>query len=743
VNRYPVYILSACIIAGLIFGSFENALWIGRAATIGAALYSALFASIPALVLGLIILPFGALLPRWRFGIRAIERWRELSSRDNENRDAVVRWQARIFSALLLIAIVPYPLSKALKYLWSLQEPEIAIELAVAVTVATAAFAIAAWTALPRLLQSALLRVDRRFRLPLPPQAPSRILLFFALPAIAIAAPFSAHNRDTLGHLVIGIHLVMVAILAIPFISLLARFQGRSLGFRSAVYGGVVILWMLSVVVGIAAYDRFPDAGRAGEAGPIAGTGAQWLRYLSDFDRDSSPAILGGADCAPFDRSRGPRALDIPGNGIDENCDGRDARKSDTQKDNAPLRLVYGRLPPNQIKKYNIIWVIVDAIRADHVSAFGYRVPTTPSFDAFAAEGWLFSNAYSQSSATLLSFPSFLTGRNPCALEWEWYKGRPQLKSIHRTIAERLRDVGYRTGAVLNRYATRRAVGIHQGYDEVITIEARANRYQRDKVRDAPIAATEAIRYIESGINKEGKGKPFFLTAFFPDPHAPYELHSEINLTQFGRSNTWAYDQEIAFADRFVGFFVDYVRNRQGLWDNTIFIINSDHGEEFLERGNRFHARTCHEESVHVPFAIVIPGMKPQRIDSPVALVDVLPTLFEVIGVALAPSDTQDGQSLLIPALAPQWVPADRPIFCFVVSQQKATGNFYRRSLRSGGFAYFDDLKSGESALYDTAVDPQEMRDISRDPTHRVRLESMKAQLEFIRTGNLGSYADF
>lgn len=139
---------------------------------------------------------------------------------------------------------------------------------------------------------------------------------------------------------------------------------------------------------------------------------ADLIRAMTDLERDGASSLLGGGDCAPFDGDRSPRARDIPGSGLDENCDRVDAIRIDvTSLRNAPIRS--GALAPDQTQHYNIVWLTVDAMRADHVSALGYGRPTTPAFDALAAQSLLFSNALSQSSRTFFSVPSMFLGLNP------------------------------------------------------------------------------------------------------------------------------------------------------------------------------------------------------------------------------------------------------------------------------------------------------------------------------------------
>jgi arylsulfatase A-like enzyme len=740
-----VYYLVAFLIAGFVFGLLEHWLWTGGSTTIAASFFSAIFASVTSLVWGLAVAITGSLLIRVPFVAFVKRRWHEwISTSANENRQEAAHRLARVLVALLLLALAPLPLRKIFQYLWSLQDSAIALELAVATAVLSAVAITTVWYVFSKLLGRFLACLDQRIALPWPHRPSLRVFLFLVCPAIAVIVPFAARNRDSLGRIATGLELFALPLMALPLAMAIAGVrQNLSSIARRLWISATTIIYLAAILACVTAYDHCVSDARLAETGPAAAVGANVLRSLSDFDRDHAPAIFGGADCAPFDANRGPRALDIGGNGIDENCDGQDSPKNASSLVASKPELFYGRLPSERVKKYNIVWMIIEAVRADHVGALGYRIPTTPAIDALAADSWLFSKAYSHSSATLLAFPSFLTGRNPTALQWEWIKGRPQLKKNHKTAAERLAAVGYHSGLIVNGYLTGRAVGLHQGYDEVITVRPVEGRIEKDKSRYSPISAMHAIKFVEGILNREGEGSPFLLTVYFPDAHAPYERHEENKSSELGKLAVSAYDEEIAFTDRYVGFLVDYLRNRPPVWENTIVIVHADHGEEFRERGNRFHARTCYEESVHVPLIVMIPGMKARRIDTPVGLVDLLPTLLELLGIKPDAGDELDGQSLLIPVFSPQLIAADRPLFCAVVSQSATAGDFYRTAVRWAGFGFFYDFKNGRSELYDLERDPRETRDISADPVHRARVRLMKEMLESVRTGNLGSYADF
>ena len=166
---------------------------------------------------------------------------------------------------------------------------------------------------------------------------------------------------------------------------------------------------------------------------PVLGKGVRWLQRIFDFDRDGYSMVLGGGDCAEGDPSINPGAYDIPGNGIDEDCFGGDR---------APREPDNGKAAPEirqRGHRTNIIFITVDAARADHLGCYGYQRDTTPNIDRLAAEGIRFANAYSQSSTTIYSMNSLMTSLIPLVVEKE---------ALTSTLAEILKKAGFVTGVI-------------------------------------------------------------------------------------------------------------------------------------------------------------------------------------------------------------------------------------------------------------------------------------------------------
>ncbi len=465
--------------------------------------------------------------------------------------------------------------------------------------------------------------------------------------------------------------------------------------------------------------------------------GRELIRRATDVDQDGVAALAGGGDCAPFDPAISPLARDVPGNGVDENCDGIDGIDgidSEFSTGIEPQNRFLGVKMADRVRDYDVVWIIVDALRADHVSGLGYERRTTPYLDQFAEEALVFTAAYSQSSATMLSIPSMLSGRSPLTVDWEPELGKLSLSPSVPTLGERLRERGYRSAFIVSVFIKERLPGLLRGFDEIVDASARLPKTRGGR-RASASSADSGLAFIHRLFaDPLSPPPPYFLTVYFEDPHRPYSLRAP-DFEEL-KGPYAHYDQEIAATDRHIGFMLESLR-LSPRWDQTVVIITADHGEEFLEHGGRYHARTCFEESVHVPLLVRIPGVSARRVDMPVALVDVLPTLVELIG--LGREVPLDGQSLLIPAFEPARVPSPRSIYCAILSQKASQGHFLREAVRSGQHLLVKNAIEGSYELYDRAVDPQEKAPLflGQEPARSV-FERLRSDLKSVPRGNLG-----
>lgn len=292
----------------------------------------------------------------------------------------------------------------------------------------------------------------------------------------------------------------------------------------------------------------------------------------------------------------------------------------------------------------NVLLVVVDALRADHLSCYGYPRSTTPSIDSLAAAGTRWTRCTSQAPWTLPSFASILTGTTVRS------HGAGRRHAIEYGVGaeaaylpDLLREMGYDTYAHLNVSFIDERHGFARGFGRFSC--EKAGNADADQVVDG---------FMEWNRSREGEAGFFALLHLF-DPHQHYRAPGEYE-TMFGPDSTvdrrsWnvddegrvldpenlehyraLYDGEIAFADAQLRRLFAYLRSR-GLADNTVVVVMADHGEEFLDHGGCDHGHTFYEELLHVPLVISGPGVAAGKVDSSrVGSYDVAPTLLGLAG---------------------------------------------------------------------------------------------------------------
>jgi arylsulfatase A-like enzyme len=351
----------------------------------------------------------------------------------------------------------------------------------------------------------------------------------------------------------------------------------------------------------------------------------------------------------------------------------------------------------------DIVLVSIDALRADHVSSYGYARPTTPAMDELARQGVRFKTAYCATPHTSYSVTSMMTGKYMHPLL------TLGLGADSETWAAHLRRYGYRTAAFYppavffideDRFATFRDRGLDFEYRKV-------------QFSDPMARARELAAYLET----MPAGTPLFAWVHFFEPHEPYVMHEA---HRFGPpdapSSVDAYDSEIAAADEGLGEIVRIVRARGR---RPVFIVTADHGEEFGEHGGRYHGTTVYEEQVHVPLVVQAEGLTPAVVDAPVQTIDLLPTVLSALGVPRPPRVR--GRDLG-PLLAGKG--SAEPGFAY------AETDLYTRVVR-GNDRLVCARAAGACRLFDGASDPNETRDRAADDPRTVgELKRLVASVE-------------
>ena len=714
------------LLVGLIVGAFDGLV---SARGLGVSAFQGAWAA--AGTVGLVAAALGVLLgiAQWglvrgaaRFGWQ--RRWSSLTDRDRSgDRDQVVAFHsavgATIGATLLVVAAFR---------VWLSASSRIQIEsLRTALLVGFVGFAVCAAILVQAMLRPLLSRafrfLDRRVGLPFPSLRSAQWFLYAFAPTCLLLLPAFWLYGTSLG--VLG--LASGAVLLVVAVGLLERVLSDLRGWSALAKVPTWGWWLsgggalLLALAGGLHLDRWDEGIALAANASVLPFAVRTLQTSTDLDRDGSSSLFGGGDCAPLDATRSPAARDVPANSIDEDCDGEDATG---HEDVSALRTYYGKLTPQQQRPYNVLWVVVDALRAKNMSVYGYERETTPFLSSLAKDAWVFDKAYSQASNTCLSMPSMFTGRNPASIDWRQGKNYPEPKGGPATFAQVVSEAGYSTSIALNYRMRRRLPAVLTGHEAI---------------RDAPESESwhsgeyTVLNTIKGITAARIENKPFLATAHFDDVHQPYVGGKDHAVPKFSHRDkaVAGYDRGIAVFDTMLHMLVEHLRNEQ-LWEETILIVTSDHGEEFGEHGERFHSTSCHVESVHVPLIVRVPGFPSTRVSHPVGLVDIVPTLQELLNVPKS-SMQPDGQSLLLPVLSPNEVREDRPVFCSIFQVFANRDDFFIRSVRSGRHAFMHHMLSGKKKLYDLEEDPEEQHDLLAEDDHdaEAALEAMlKASLK-------------
>ena len=304
----------------------------------------------------------------------------------------------------------------------------------------------------------------------------------------------------------------------------------------------------------------------------------------------------------------------------------------------------------------SVVLVTLDTERADHTSTYGYWLPTTPRLDAIAAQGTVFTNAYTATPSTAPSHASLFTSHYPS--EHGVLRNGDVLDAP--TLTEILAHAGYATAAFVSAYPLARKFGYARGfaaYDDAFTpgkasivMSEWEGQHVDSPAFDRRADATTARAL--SWLSAAPRDRPLFLWVHYYDPHQPYDPPAPFRdafqpAAGSGRSpferDVVAYDGEIRFADEALGRLIQAVDEVVGA-DRTIVVVASDHGEGLMQHGWMGHGAHLYEELVRAILLVRVPGVDGgRRCAAPVEMIDVAPTILALMGL---PTTGVDGRVL-------------------------------------------------------------------------------------------------
>jgi arylsulfatase A-like enzyme len=440
------------------------------------------------------------------------------------------------------------------------------------------------------------------------------------------------------------------------------------------------------------------------------------VRATNDLDRDGFGSVLGENDCAPLDKRVHPGAADLPDDGIDQNCDGRDFSLRVTNTPSGPTLPV-----PDQFRRkdWNVLLITIDTVRYDHTTFGGYAKSakarnTTPELAKLVARSTSFTFANAPSAGTMASIPAILTSKffhSGIALDETPAPGNPpRIKPENTTLPEIMKRGGYYTGVIASHHWWN-DWGLEQGVDEYDnSIGKKDDPYM--------IAADRVTDHILAWVTRH-QTKKWFLWAHYIDPHGRYVAHPDV--VDYGSSEPDLYDAEIQWTDQQIGRLLDELV-RLPSTAHTIIIITSDHGESMGEHNvpSGTHGTALYTELTHVPLIVYVPNNQPHQIGGAVSPLDIVPTIAELTGI-----DVKD-LSFEGKSLVPQIFYGKEDHERIVFSETNAPSPI--RAAISEAYRLIYYLHSNLYELYDEHADPSEKTNLA--PKNPPALALMKSALD-------------
>ena len=442
----------------------------------------------------------------------------------------------------------------------------------------------------------------------------------------------------------------------------------------------------------------------------------------------------------------------------------------------------------------NLVVVLLDTLRPDHLGCYGYDRPTSPYLDALAATSVVFEQAESVAPWTAPAVISLVTGLHPQSHGVFRFPNPGRLNERATTLAEVLREHGYTTGAFTEGGYAKGEFGLDQGFDVFPSNPGDGQTHMSNMLNPSRLEGNldRALKWLD-----RARGGPFFMLFHTYEVHGPlrapdeyvrkfdpewdterehaalagvlarwqtarkidragalllrnHNFHCALPLPagvqnhmhqngllpedgssfypetlQFLRDQ---YDAEIAYTDAQLERLWSALRELE-LDDNTVIVVVSDHGEALGEHGIVGHGSQHFSEQLRVVFMVRAPGMEPQRVETPVGSLSLMPTVLELLG---GPSEAGMMGPLVNPSLVPLMRdPTSRgPLAIFAQGLSVAGGEERLISIRTGNLRCVLDAETGVAQLFDLDQDPGELHDIAAEFPDKTRVLAESAVLQ-------------
>jgi arylsulfatase A-like enzyme/Tfp pilus assembly protein PilF len=373
----------------------------------------------------------------------------------------------------------------------------------------------------------------------------------------------------------------------------------------------------------------------------------------------------------------------------------------------------FGANPAPRTARPNVILISIDTVRADHVSCYGARGVSTPTVDALARDGIVFDRAMAQVPLTFPSHASLMTALYPFQNGAQDFTS-PPLDARFRTVAQALHEHGYSTGAVVSSFALDHSWGLARGfdsYDDAFSPESYSKAEAGLVERKAEESVTHALSWL-----KKTPRQPFFLWLHLYDPHSPYHPPEPFLSKFLDRP----YDGEIAYADQQMGRLIDWLKQSR-LYDGTLIIVVSDHGESLGDHGEKEHGFFLYNSTLRVPLIIKPPagsGYKSGRNQSFAEIAGIPATILKFTGITDAMSKVAAGA--LLGGAGDSHSAYSETFYPF-----NSFGWSPLHSLQSGRFHL---IEAPSVELYDVVADPEEKNNLAASQAGTLAVLRQKLQ---------------